>query len=328
MKTMNMKNKTVYITILVILTLFSACGQQGGNKGQKNQLKTRNFPEPTPPAMLQQQSEILEFMAMHYWDAATEPSEGYLCDSLHMAGIELGNVEQAMANYLYLLDMLPLKDAKKGIRTLAKRAEACESADTSSNVFETMENLADKYIFDPNSPLRNEDLYQVYADELSRSSHLDDAERNRYSFLARTCALNAVGTKVADFKFCDRYGREHTLYEIKAGHILLFFSNPGCEACMEIIEMLKNDPKVNGMIADGSLSVLNIYIDEDIQAWRDYMPVYPDTWYNGFDPDFVIRTDMLYNVRAIPSLYLLDSDKVVLLKDAVAEKVFQYLSQI
>ena len=82
------------------------------------------------------------------------------------------------------------------------------------------------------------------------------------------------------------------------------------------------------MISDGSLAVVNIYIDEDIRAWREYMPIYPDEWYNGFDPDFVIRTDILYNVRAIPSLYLLDKDKTVLMKDAVTDRVLNYLANI
>ena len=79
------------------------------------------------------------------------------------------------------------------------------------------------------------------------------------------------------------------------------------------------------MISAGNLAVLNIYIDEDIAAWRDYMPVYPEEWYNGFDPDYVIRTDMLYNVRAIPSLYLLDEDKTVIMKDAPESRVFSFI---
>ena len=55
------------------------------------------------------------------------------------------------------------------------------------------------------------------------------------------------------------------------------------------------------------------------------MPIYPATWYNGFDPDFIIRADLLYNVRAIPSLYLLDKDKTVILKDAVTGRVLEFL---
>ena len=94
---------------------------------------------------------------------------------------------------------------------------------------------------------------------------------------------------------------------------------------MEIINVLKGEPVISGMIADGTLAVLNIYIDEDLKGWRDYMPVYPEQWYNGFDPDLVIRTYNLYNVRAIPSLYLLDEEKRVILKDAPENRLFEYL---
>jgi hypothetical protein len=58
------------------------------------------------------------------------------------------------------------------------------------------------------------------------------------------------------------------------------------------------------------------------------MPIYPDNWYNGFDPDMVIRGESLYNVRAIPSLYLLDKDKIVLMKDAPENRLFDYLSRL
>ena len=97
---------------------------------------------------------------------------------------------------------------------------------------------------------------------------------------------------------------------------------------MNIINVLKGEPRISQMIASGRLAVLNIYIDEDLEAWRSYMPIYPDEWYNGFDPDFIIRNQELYNVRAIPSLYLLDAEKKVLLKDAPENKVFDYLVKL
>ena len=74
------------------------------------------------------------------------------------------------------------------------------------------------------------------------------------------------------------------------------------------------------------MAVLNIYIDEDLEEWRSYMTVYPEHWYNGFDPDMVIRGENLYNVRAIPSLYLLDRNKTVIMKDAPEARVFEWLS--
>lgn len=316
------------ISTAFLMSLLLSCAG-GGNKKTKEdkRLETRSLPTVTLPSMIQDRQEAAEYMAMHYWDAfmqtgkAQEDGSGYRCDSLHVSGVPMGDFEQNLANYIYILESLPLKTAQKAVARVADMAQACETADTSSNVFETFVKMAEKYLFDPNSPLRNEDLYSPFADKLSRSTHLDEATRDRYAYVTEMCRLNEKGTKAADFRFCDKSGRMHTLHGIKAERTLLFFSNPGCQSCLEIINMLKAEPAVAQMIADGRLAVLNIYIDEDLQGWKEYMSVYPEEWYNGFDPDLVIRTDKTYNVRAIPSLYLLDSDKTVLLKDATPEKV-------
>ena len=58
------------------------------------------------------------------------------------------------------------------------------------------------------------------------------------------------------------------------------------------------------------------------------MPIYPEYCYNGFYPYYVIRTDLLYHVRAIPSLYLLDKDKKVVMKDATVENVFAFFGSL
>jgi thiol-disulfide isomerase/thioredoxin len=139
--------------------------------------------------------------------------------------------------------------------------------------------------------------------------------------------LNRVGTKAADFRFEDKNGIVRRLYDIKADFTVLFFSNPGCEACKEIITALKEMPLIDQMISARRIAVLNIYIDEDLEAWRSYMSIYPDNWYNGFDPDYVVRMSLLYNVRAIPSLYLLDKDKAVIMKDAVTGNVIDFLNR-
>ena len=79
------------------------------------------------------------------------------------------------------------------------------------------------------------------------------------------------------------------------------------------------------LIREGRLAVLNIYIDEDLDAWRSYMPIYPKEWLNGYDAAHILRQDVLYNIRAIPSLYLLDAEKRILLKDAPLERVQEAL---
>lgn len=300
--------------------IVAGCGQR-----KAEQFQALPFPDVLPPAMMEDPQDRAEYMAQNMWNSLTDPSRTYPCDSLLVSGVRRTDVEQKFANWTQVLGMSSRPVAEKSVSRLYDRALACEKKDTSSNVFETFASLVDKYLFDPNSPLRDEDLYGAYASRLAAYEGYTEVQKEKYARDARLCALNKVGTKAADFRFADRRGKIRTLYGVEAPYTFLFFSNPGCEACMSIINVLKEDPQISGMISSGRLKVLNIYIDEDLDAWRLYMPIYPDEWYNGFDPDFVIRNEALYNVRAIPSLYLLDSDKTVLLKDAPENRMFEYL---
>jgi thiol-disulfide isomerase/thioredoxin len=286
------------------------------------------FPDVQIPAMISDQQEALNYLAENYWDGLTDTSRNYPCDSLYVSGVEREVVEQKFADWTLILDYVDITVARKAVGKLYDRAYACEKNNPESNVFEMFADLASKYFYDPNSPMRNEDYYLPFVSKYASYEGLSEAEKGKYEREARLCGFNKFGTKAADFRFSDKNGKMRNLYDIKAPYTLLFFSNPGCEACMQIINVLKGEPAIAQMVADKTLAVLNIYIDEDIQAWRSYMPIYPEEWYNGFDPDFVLRSNEIYAVRAIPSLYLLDNEKRVILKDAPENKLFNFLFRI
>lgn len=312
-------NNRPYILLLVLLAA-AGCGQKKAER-----FTALPFPDIALPSMIQSQQDAAEYYAEHFWDNLTDPERAYPSDSILVSGVRKTDVEQRFAYWMSILDAVDLKTSEMAIKKLYDKALACERKDTSSNVFETFEALADKYMYDPNSPMRNEEYYLHFASRLASYPGFSSQEQAKYAHRAAGCALNRLGQKAADFRFADKRGKMHTLHGIDAPYTLLFFSNPGCEACLNIINMLKEEPKISEMISAGTLAVLNIYIDEDLQGWRDYMPIYPEEWYNGFDPDLVIRGEELYSVRAIPSLYLLDKEKRVILKDAPENKMMSYL---
>lgn len=315
---MTIRNLIITASVLVL------AGCAGNRKAE--QFVALPFPDVVPPAMMEDARDRAEYMALHWWDGITETSREYPCDTTLVSGVRKEDVEQKFANWVNILNMLDMSVVGKSVGRLYDRAVACEKKDTSSNVFETFTDLVVKYLYDPNSPMRNEDHYAFYASRLAGSDLVDESMREKYAREVRLASLNRIGSKAADFRFADKRGRMHTLYGIDAELTLLFFSNPGCAACKEIIDVLNNDPRISALIKEGIMAVLNIYIDEDLEEWRSYMPVYPEHWYNGFDPDLVIRGENLYNVRAIPSLYLLDRNKTVIMKDAPEARVFEWLS--
>lgn len=277
-----------------------------------------------------------EYALEHYWDGFLN-GEG-LTTPKAVLGVLDEEVEQALSNYIALLtevkndaspdNLAPLKMAQKGVRHFFSKLEARQKADTSSNTYLRMAELVTKYLYDPNSPMRDEDLYLPFAEAAAESACTSGDMRNAYRFEAKQCRTNTFGSKVPDFNYSDINGHKGSLYAVKAEYTMLFFSNPGCESCKQIIHDVMARNYIELMISNRKLAVVNIYIDEEVSKWREYSPNYPSCWINGYDYTFSLRDSGKYDIRAIPSLYLLDSDKRVLMKDADTEKVLKFLDKI
>lgn len=309
--------------LAVAAALSVICGCSGGRNAQ-TPFKPLKFPYVEAPVMMDNAAKF-QYIATHFWDNMADSSRHCPCDSTLVNGVARAEVEQAVAAYAVMLAQMPLRDAQDKMRGVAAQLIANEAADTSRNVLEATAAIIDSYFYDPNSPLRDEDIYRPFADAMSKCGYFPESKRIAYAKDASDASLNERGSRAADFSFTDRRGRVYSLYGIKSQWIILFFSNPGCTACKEIIETLGGTEEIQEKIASGELSVLNIYIDEQLDEWYKYMPIYPDNWYNGYDHNHIIRDENLYNARAIPSLYLLDRNKTVLLKDAPLERLMNNL---
>ena len=310
------------VSLLFVLSLIS-CGRKDAP-----QLETRAFPPiPSAPSIITDQAKIIEYKVSHYWDNFLEGD--YLCDSSHVNGVVPDDVEKGLGMYITLLEEKCTREfAKKEVGNLFNKIEEYSAAHPSSNALSFFEKMVPKYLYDPNSPVRDEDLYLPFVEGLAASELVSEDLKPAYSHDARMCSLNQVGTRAADFSFTDLGGRKHNLYGIKSPFTLLMFTNPGCDACHEVIETLQTNAIIPGLVKNGTLAVVNVYIDLEREKWHALAKEYPTEWYNGYDQDFAIRQDLTYNVRGIPSLYVLDKDKNVIMKDAPTDKAVIYLQNI
>ena len=90
---------------------------------------------------------------------------------------------------------------------------------------------------------------------------------------------------------------------------------------------MKQAPAINKEFEAGNLKILSVYPDEDKEEWERHLSDFPKEWINGYDKKLMIKEKNLYDLKAIPTLYLLDKNKKVLLKDAVVGQIEQYLQQ-
>lgn len=310
------------ICLACVLCILAACGSK---KTAKQPQLTREFPSAEIPSMITEPDERMVWLTQHFWDRFTAPDSLYFCDSVTVNGVKADDLEKQVGIFATLLQQNAPAEGIRAMENMYDRMEAFQLKYPEGNLFQWLTDKVSDYLYDPNSPVRNEEMYLPLATKLSKSPLVEPVLQGRYAWEAQKCSLNRIGTKAADFKFIDTEGRKRSLYGINGQLTILIFGNPDCNACKEIQEVITGIPELSAAIDRGEIKVVDIYIDEDIDSWKAGKDSYPSAWINGYDPGHVIREDLIYNVRAIPSIYLLDADKTVVLKDASPEMLFSAL---
>ena len=126
------------------------------------------------------------------------------------------------------------------------------------------------------------------------------------------------GGRAADFGLLDRDGRKRRRSHLEAEYTLLYFYDPTCDECERVKARLVSSPAIRAMVRSGRLAVLSVSV-ADGEAWRE--EVVPQGWTDGCDVAERLTRDGIYDLKAMPTLYLLDRGKRVLLKDASVDRI-------
>ncbi|GHT36179.1 hypothetical protein AGMMS49574_27460 [Bacteroidia bacterium] len=291
-----------YVYIFLSLLVFANCNGQKNNSAETNGAakEPTAFQLPTIPNLLTRSEDRAAYLVQHYWDNFDFSDTAYI----HLPAIS----EQAFVDYIDVLPYVPLQIASESIKDMLKQAEA------DKKVYRYFTDLYEKYLYDANSPMRNDEFY-IPVLEAELASPLTE-EKIRPADLLQMAKKNRVGQSATNFSYTLTNGQKGALHTLKSLYTLLFFYNPGCHNCQEVTQQLQTSPVVNSFLKNHTLTVLAVYTDEDLKAWRDYLPNMPKEWTVAYDDKKAILENDLYDLKAIPSLYLLDGDqKTVILKD-------------
>ena len=291
-----------YAIILLSALALVGCANRSTKATKSSKPKSYNFVYVQPPANIAH-GEIVPYMRDHYWDKFD------FSDSLFVSKADTTQMLQAYA--AYLSNFVNPLDASP-IRSLMQKASVSKPA------FEYFVMLSEKLLHDPNSPLRSDELYIAVLEAQIASPHLDKYEKMAPEYALRIASQNRIGHKANDFTYTLRSGKSRQMYALRADFVILYINNPGCPMCRDITAALKGSQIVNLLLEQGKLKILAIYPDEQLDEWHKHLDDFPKSWINGYDRGCHIDRNGSYDLRAIPSLYLLDSNKVVLLKDSTS----------
>lgn len=187
------------------------------------------------------------------------------------------------------------------------------------------DSLAYNYWGSPASPYRDESRYISFLDSLLTIESLPDALRERCECRRRIAMLNRPGSIAGDFEFLERGGYESRLHDLKCPLTLLFFYDPECPHCNDIQRLLASSTAINRAIAEDKLIVIAIYAEGKREIWDKTRNDMPDNWLVGYDITGILDQE-IYDLPAMPTPYLLDSDKRVILKDPTPDQLINRIN--
>lgn len=294
-------NKLAVIILVLAVLLPAACAdrKRSGTAEALPGIETADgqLPLPAVPDSLTTPELRAAFVSAHFWDAMDWQDHNLSLDTAFM--------EQNFANYL---SILPYADDAARRRSVASLMQSA-AADREAHAFLAW--VAEHYLADPNSPMRSEDIYILFLEEFAKSPLFDEAKKTRYEYQMERAMKNRPGSPAADFAMAERDGKRLTLLKAaaeKEGTLVLFY-DPECEYCKEILGEI-----AKWRFPDG-VQVLAIDVTGDAARFERTKGNYPREWRVTFATD-PIEDDDLYVFPALPSIYLLDGEGRVILKDA------------
>lgn len=315
------KGKSIYkkigfyilFLLFVITTVSCTSSERKKQKHTKKEEPAGMFKMPEIPVTLNSPEARAEYLMAHYWDNFN------FSDTSMINKPQIS--EQAFADFVNIINNIQPVIAEKGITNLMSRAGA------SSAMLLYFEKLSEKYLYDPNSPVRNEQMFEYFLKSIIHSSIIDETYKIRPAMQLKTVLRNKPGTKATDFSFTLPDGKTSKLSSVHAGLVLLYFNNPECHDCSTVKNKLISSQVIKALTQKGLLKILAVYPDEDIALYKKHQSEMPEEWINAYNKGAVIKNRELYDLKAIPTLYLLDRDKTVLLKDVTFEMLESYLAQ-
>lgn len=266
------------------------------------------LPLPVVPDSLQTVEARAAYVVSRFWDGM---------DFGGPQAVDTAFVEQNFANFISVLPLAPTECAQAAIDALMRRAAARPAA------LELLMTTADDYLDDPNSPMRNEEVYILFLKSWVGADYLSDEQRIRPAARLDDAMMNRPGTAAADFDMELRGGGGRTSLSrlvAAARNTLLIFYDPDCHNCHIIMTELAGIPLPEGW------QIAAVDSETDRSRWEATAGALPEQWIVAFPAGATAVSDV-YALPATPVFYVIDSRGTVVLKDPSPATVKALLQQ-
>lgn len=268
------------------------------------------FPMITIPEEITDHVARAKYLSEHYWD------------NVDFNTVSDEVLEQGFVDMVSIFMLLDDEALDRSWAAAVKRAEASKTG-----VVRLLA-LGDKYLYGVSSPMYNESAYRSLLRAGLVSKKIAKADKTPYQKQLVLLEMNNEGSAAVDFEFEQADGTRSKLSEVVSPVTILFFYDPDCVDCKIERFRLTQARMTSYLQRAGGVTVLAVFPSADAAAWDKHKSDIPADWINARDVTGRLKSENLYDLRAMPRIYLLDDKKQVLLKNTTAEQIETYLTEV
>lgn len=141
---------------------------------------------------------------------------------------------------------------------------------------------------------------------------LTDEQLAKYINRGQAIAPNVIGNMAPIVKTTDMLsGRQDVMQDLKAPYTLLVFYSPTCGHCEHEIPLL--DSTYEAMLKEKGVKVFTVATEGTEQQVKDFLQKHKidRKWTNTWDPEYKSDARQKYDVYSTPTIYLMDSKKII-----------------
>lgn len=268
------------------------------------------FEYPMAPDSLPTLTDKTSYIVLRFWDkcdfkkALEDENEFGKAFNDYVSFMPYANIDSVKLSVTKLMNRL----SKEPKHTLAI-ARAAENA-----------------LYGPEAEFTGDEIYLMFARSVLSNKKIKEVDKVRYLEQTRILNGSILGAGAPALTYTTRYGATHQLHDQAGEFIVLFFNDPDCDECSMIKLRLSADVAVNNMLKSGRLKIVTIYSGEPDDNWKQKMSDVPYEWEVGANPE----ADTVYDLRKMPNIYLLDSERKIIGKDMSTDQILNlaaYLNQ-
>lgn len=263
------------------------------------------FEYPSAPDSIVQLNERSNFLMRHFWDRL---------DFKQKKTVDQNALNDAFSVYVAAMRFADADEADGSVTNLLEK--------TAKNPALAIQftRAAEEALYGPRAEVWSDGIYLRFTEALLKNKKVSDDRKLRFRRHATLLRNSMQGAVPPEFDYETPAGSV-AHYSPNGVVTLIEFGDPDCDECRMAKLKLETNVSFNNLLDRGLVNVLFI-IPDAAEGWNTLVADYSPKWHVGAS-DTVAD---LFDMRAVPSIYVIDREGKVAAKNVTVEQAMQIVS--